>query len=75
MAGLRVERVQSRRGLKGGDGKSFQASVPKPLFEVAAVGQFDVSKDGRFLIQVPVEQAAANVPLTVVLNWQAGLKK
>jgi len=34
-----------------------------------------VSKDGRFLIQVPVDQASANVPLTVVTNWQAGLKK
>jgi Tol biopolymer transport system component len=58
-----------------GEGKTFQASVPKPLFEVAALGQFDVSKDGRFLIQVPVEQAATSVPLTVVVNWQAGLKK
>ena len=58
-----------------GNAKSFQPSVPTPLFEVAALAQFDVSKDGRFLIQVPVEQAAANVPLTVVLNWQAALKK
>ena len=58
-----------------GDGKGFQASVPQPLFEVSAVGQFDVGKDGRFLIQVPVEGAATNVPLTVVVNWQAGLKK
>ena len=58
-----------------GDGNSFQASIPKPLFEVAAAAQFDVSKDGRFLIQVPVEQAARSVPLTVVLNWQVGLKK
>ena len=58
-----------------GDGKSFQASVPKALFEVAAASQFDVNKDGRFLIQVPVEQARTNVPLTVVVNWQAGLKK
>ncbi|MBV8903133.1 MAG: PD40 domain-containing protein, partial [Acidobacteriia bacterium] len=58
-----------------GDGKSFQASVPKPLFEMAALAQFDVSKDGRFLIQVPLQQAVTNVPLTVVLNWQAGLKR
>ena len=58
-----------------GDGKSFQWSVPKALFEVAALAQFDVSKDGRFLIQVRVEQAVTNVPLTVELNWQAGLKK
>jgi Tol biopolymer transport system component len=58
-----------------GDGKKFAASLPKPLFEVAEQGQFDVSKDGRFLIQVPVEQGPANVPITVVTNWQAGLKK
>ena len=58
-----------------GDGKSFQASAPKLLFEVAAVGQFDVNKDGRFLIQAPAEQAETIVPLTVVVNWQAGLKK
>ena len=58
-----------------GDGRSFQPKVPKALFPVAAASQFDVSKDGRFLIQVPVEQAAATVALTVVVNWQAGLKK
>ena len=58
-----------------GAGKSFQWSGPKALFEVAALAQFDVSKDGRFLIQVPVEQAGTNVPLTVVVNWQLGLKK
>lgn len=59
----------------GGSGKKFEAGVPKPLFEVQAGGQFDVSKDGRFLIHVPQEEAASNVPLTVFVNWQAGLKK
>jgi hypothetical protein len=54
---------------------SFQAGIPKPLFEVAKSQQFDVGKDGRFLIQVPSEKAAESVPITVVLNWQAGLKK
>jgi len=34
----------------------------------------DVSKDGRFLIPAAVGQSA-NVPITVVLNWQVGLKK
>jgi len=58
-----------------GDGKNFVAGVPKPLFEVRQSAQFDVSKDGRFLIHVPQDQAAANVPLTVVVNWQAALKK
>jgi len=33
------------------------------------------SADGRrFLIAVPVEQEAA-LPMTVVMNWMAGLKK
>jgi hypothetical protein len=58
-----------------GDGKKFDAGVPKPLFDVRAQAQFDVSKDGRFLIHVPQDQAATNVPMTVVVNWQSGLKK
>ena len=57
-----------------GDGKKFDAGVPKPLFEVRTQAQFDVSKDGRFLIHVPQDQAATNVPLTVVFSWQSGLK-
>ena len=58
-------------------GAQFQAGVPKPLFDVqlaANNANFDVSADGRFLIATPVEQGAA-VPMTVVLNWQAALKK
>jgi hypothetical protein len=35
---------------------------------------FDVGKDGRFLIPIQAEQTA-NTPMTVVVNWQAGLKK
>lgn len=58
-----------------GDGKNFTPSVPRPLFELAAQAPFDVSKDGRFLIQLPVEQDTTNVLLTVITNWQAGLKK
>jgi len=58
-----------------GDGAKFEAGVPKALFDVRQSAQFDVSKDGRFLIHVPVDQAATNVPLTVVVNWQAALKK
>jgi len=37
-------------------------------------GWFDVSKDGRFLMPIPVENAAP-VPMTVVVNWTAGLKR
>jgi hypothetical protein len=38
------------------------------------VDRFDVRRDGRFLIHVPQDQAAASVPLTVVVNWQSALK-
>jgi Tol biopolymer transport system component/predicted Ser/Thr protein kinase len=53
----------------------FEAGVPKPLFDVRLGGsQFDVSKDGRFLIPVLTEQVV-NAPMTVVVNWTAELKK
>ncbi|MBI4480006.1 MAG: serine/threonine-protein kinase [Acidobacteria bacterium] len=43
------------------------ASVDKQQYDVAADGQ-------RFLINTPVE-GGVSAPLTVVLNWTAGLKK
>lgn len=59
-------------------GVRFQASVPKVLFDTHLAPNlteyFDVSKDGRFLMPVVAEQAAS-VPITVVVNWTAGLKK
>ena len=58
-------------------GAKFQAGVPKPLFDShfpGGLAWYDVSKDGHFLIPVQVEQSA-NAPMTVVLNWTAGLKK
>ena len=55
-----------------------QAGIPQPLFDVRMGTSnnriYDVSPDGRFLIASPVEQSAT-LPMTVVLNWQAGLKK
>ena len=71
---IAADRKMTAVDVKGTD-TGFQAGVPKPLFEVATSIQFDVSRDGRFLIQVPVATQAASVPLTVVTNWQAGLKK
>jgi len=57
-------------------GGVFQAGVPKPLFKVPASLIFwDVSADGRrFLLPAP-SGASAATPFTVLLNWQAGLKK
>ena len=57
---------------------AFQAGVPKALFKVPAGELFwDVSSDGkRFLMTVPSgTTASAPDKFTVVLNWQAALKK
>ena len=57
-------------------GARFQAGVPKPLFDTRldANATFDVSKDGRFLLPMQPESSPV-VPITVVVNWTAGLKK
>jgi serine/threonine protein kinase len=58
-------------------GDKFAAGVPKRLFDThfkGRYGQFDVSKEGRFLIPAVVEQPD-NVPMTVVVNWTSGLNK
>jgi len=62
-----------------GKGPSFEVGAVKPLFETHAVTAFrysyDVSADGqRFLINTILEQRTSG-PITVVLNWAAGLKK
>jgi Tol biopolymer transport system component len=59
-------------------GGSFATGQVKALFGPLRVqGYFyDVSADGqRFLAVVPSEQTTAAEPITVVLNWTAGLKK
>jgi hypothetical protein len=55
----------------------FHPGVPKPLFDVRIGNdqRYDVSKDGRFLIPSALGEQVGNVPLTVVLNWPAALKK
>jgi len=57
----------------------FQAGVPKTLFKVpAGVLFWDVTSDGkRFLMASPTgtSEAAPQERFTVVLNWQAALKK
>jgi len=57
---------------------TFQAGTPKQLFQAPAQPgrpNGDITADGRrFLFPVPADPAA-QPPFTVVLNWQAGLKK
>ena len=59
-------------------GPQFQPGIAVPLFETRATGFFpyDVHPDGRFLVSMPAAgEAAVSSPLTIVLNWQAGLKR
>jgi Tol biopolymer transport system component len=61
--------------------RTLEISTPVPLFEMRVAvdsrspHQYDVTGDGqRFLVSSPVTQSAAT-PITVVVNWTAGLKK
>ena len=60
-------------------GLTLTAGIPHELFGVSpyTMGgrRYDVSADGqRFLMYLP-HSAAENAPITVVMNWWAGLKK
>jgi dipeptidyl aminopeptidase/acylaminoacyl peptidase len=59
-------------------GSQFDYGTPHALFEarMSTVGDrwYDVAPDGRFLIPRQLEDAKQD-PMTVVLNWQAGLKR
>lgn len=59
-------------------GPAFEPGVAVPLFDTHVTGviPYDVSADGRFLINTISEVASPTAsPVTVVLNWQAGLKR
>jgi serine/threonine-protein kinase len=60
------------------NGSRFDFSAPRPLFDARIGGspweQFDVSRDGRFLMSVPVTQTASD-PITVIVNWAEPAKK
>jgi hypothetical protein len=61
-----------------GKGSNLEVGAIKPLFTTRAGGPrswYAVSPDGqRFLINTIPEQATS-APITVVLNWTAGLKR
>ena len=58
---------------------TFQAGIPKVLFSVrAGPAAYDVSADGQKFVKfatVEANPAGPTAPITVVLNWQAGLRK
>jgi Tol biopolymer transport system component len=59
-----------------GPGADLKVGTPRPLFDLpAGTAGWDVTPDGqRFLVNVPVVESNA-VPLSLVLNWTAGLRK
>jgi len=72
-----ADRKMMAVGVKNSAGK-LELSVPKALFD-SHIGAnsnlwFDVAQDGRFLIPTQVEDSAG-APMTVVINWTAGLKR
>jgi hypothetical protein len=63
------------------DGKTVDLGVPVPLFQtrlasgagqLLGVPRYMVSRDGRFLMNIAVEDTAAS-PITVIVNWAAAL--
>jgi hypothetical protein len=55
-------------------GPTFETEVPKPLFQ-APTKQYTVSPDGHRFLFVTIGQNPTSAPITVVLNWSAGLSK
>jgi hypothetical protein len=61
---------------------AFQAATPHALFRASAVAhfsdlqhQYDVTRDGKRFLMVKVPVGEPSSPVTVVLNWETGLKK
>ena len=62
-------------------GDHFEAATPHPLFETPAesssniIWDYDVTRDGQqFIVAEPVTGGETR-PLTVLLNWQTGMKQ
>lgn len=61
-----------------GTGAAFQMGAPQQLFTLPTSPSWEVSGDGkRFLLTVTPGQGQQNsqTPITVVLNWQADIKR
>jgi Tol biopolymer transport system component len=57
------------------EGDSIAAAEPVHLFTNSSdIRDYDVDRDGRFVI-AQLDRDADNLPLTVLVNWQAALEK
>jgi len=60
-------------------GSIFQVGLPRPLFDVRVSGLIDVrthyavAADGRRFLVNTIDETDVAAPITVVLNWRAGL--
>jgi len=75
----RLMSVEVTATANAGSPGAIQPGVPKPLFAMPASGtisthEYQVARDGRFLIATPIEEWGAG-PITVVVDWPAALKK
>ena len=62
-----------------GKGSSFEVGAVKPLFDTHVFNglryPYDVTADGQRFLLSTVPGQVSSAPITVVLNWTAGLKK
>ena len=59
------------------NGSAFEAGIPQKLFQAPVDYGWDVTADGKKLLLAiePNQTQQTSTPITVVLNWQALLKK
>ena len=56
-------------------GSKFHSGIPRQLFSApGGVRPLDTAPDGRILVMVHAERGIAP-PITLVMNWDAELKK
>jgi hypothetical protein len=57
-------------------GTKLVSGTPHPLFETRLPpnGRYDITNDGRFLIPTQIE-STGTLPMTVIVNWTANVKK
>jgi Tol biopolymer transport system component len=63
-----------------GDGREFEAGVPKVLFETilssnATRNRYAVSRDGQRFLMVTMPKDQVHPEIHVLVNWEAGLRK
>ncbi len=66
-----------------GPRRSFEAAAPQPLFEARVPTvppgfnwfPYDVAADGKRFLMIRSGAETSDAPLTVVVNWLAGVKR